>query len=122
MTELLTFVNIGDMYLYHRTFHAADAILQGNAGMCVGTSVEYHAVIRKTYFLQLVDELTLDVALVIFDFHIRVFSLQLRQLALEGVAAVNAWFANAKKVQVRTIDNLYLHNLKYFCSYMNLFL
>ena len=110
MAELLTLVYIRDVNLYARTLQAADAILQGNAGMGVGTGVEHHAIVGEAHFLQLVDELALDVALVILNLHIRILSLQLRQVALEGVAAVNAWFADAQEVQIRTINNLYLHN------------
>ena len=98
------------MYLYARAFHAADAILQGNAGVGVGTRIEHYAIVGEAYFLQLVDKLALDVALIVFYLYIRVFSLQLRQIALERIAAINAWLANAQEVQIRTIDNLYLHN------------
>ena len=110
MAELLTLVYIRDVNFYARTLQAADAILQGNAGMGVGTGVEHHAIVGEAHFLQLVDELALDVALVILNLHIRKLSLQLRQVALEGIAAVNAWFADAQEVQIRTINNLYLHN------------
>jgi len=110
MTELLALVYIGDMHLYARAFHAADAILQGNAGVGVGTRIEHYAIVGEAYFLQLVDKLALDVALIVFYLYIRVFSLQLRQIALERVAAINAWLSNAQEVQIRTIDNLYLHN------------
>ena len=121
MTELLTLVYIRDVNLYARTLQAADAILQGDAGMGISTGVEHHAIVGEAHFLQLVDEFTLDVALVILNLHIRILSLQLRQVALERVAAVNAWFANAQEVQIRTINNLYLHNHDDFLSLYHLF-
>jgi len=74
MAELLTFVYVGDMYLYTRALEAADAVLQGDAGMGVGTSVEHHAIVRETYLLQLVDKFALYVALIIFYLNIRVLS------------------------------------------------
>ena len=114
MAELLALVHIGDMHLYARAFHAADAILQGNAGVGVGTRIEHYAIVGEAYFLQFVDKLALDVALIVFYLYIREFSLQLRQIALERVAAINAWLTNAQEVQIRTIDNLYLHNQMIF--------
>ena len=107
-------MNIGDVYLHYRAFQAADAILQGNARVGVGTSVEHDSIVGKTYFLQLVDELSLDVALVILDFHVWIFSFQLGQVTLEGVAAVDAWLTNTQKIEVWAIDDLYLHNLVVF--------
>ena len=53
MAELLALVHIGDMHLYARAFHAADAILQGNAGVGVGTRIEHYAIVGEAYFLQL---------------------------------------------------------------------
>ena len=97
MAELLTLVYIRDVNLYARALQTADAILQGNAGMGVGTGVEHHAIVGEAHFLQL------------------------RQVALERVAAVNAWFANAQEVQIRTINNLYLHNHDDFLSLYHLF-
>lgn len=59
----------------------------------------------KTHFLQLVDQLTFDIALVIFNFYIRKFFLQFWQITFEGVAAINARFTDTEKVQVWAIDN-----------------
>ena len=55
----------------------ADAVVQGDAGVRVGTGVEYDAVEGESHLLHLVDHLTLYVALKVFQFHFFVASLQL---------------------------------------------
>ena len=57
MTELLTLMHIRDMHLNDRTLQAANAVLQGDARMGLGTSIEYNAVVaaKKARFLHLID-------------------------------------------------------------------
>jgi len=110
MAELLTLVYVGDMYFYYRTFHAAYAILQSNAGVGIGSSVEHDTIVGEPHFLQFVDELPLNVTLVILDFYIRKLSLEVWKVAFERIAAIDAWLTNSQKVQVGAIDDLYLHN------------
>ena len=43
VAELLTLVDIGDVNLYHRSLEGADAVLQGNARVGVGTGVEHYS-------------------------------------------------------------------------------
>jgi len=114
MAELLALVYVGDMYLYHRALQTADAVLQGDAGVGVGSGVEHHAIVAEAYFLKLVDELALDVALIILYLDVGVFGFQLRQIALERIAAINTRLSYAQEVQVWTIDDLYLHNRMIF--------
>ena len=109
VTELFALVYIGDVYLHHGALHAADAVLQGYAGVCVGTGVEHHAVVGEPHLLQLVDQLTLYVALIVVYLHIGILGFQLGQVALEGIAAVDARLPDTKEVQVGTVHNLYFH-------------
>ena len=71
VTELLALVDIRDMYLDDRALQRADAVVQGYAGMGVGTGVEHDAVaLAKARLLHLVDELTLDVALIVININV----------------------------------------------------
>ena len=111
MAELLALVNITDMYLYDGAAQAADTVLQGHAGVGVGSGIEHDAVVapEEARLLHLVDELALHVALIVVYLYIRVFLPQLGQIAVERLAAVDARFALSQQVQVWSVDNLDFH-------------
>ena len=89
MSEFLTLVNVGDMNFHYGAFHAPYTVLQGYAGMCVGTGIENNSVVTESYFLQLIDELALDIVLIILYLDIGIFSLQLWKVTFERIVAVN---------------------------------
>ena len=73
MTECLALVDIGDMNFDDRTLQRADAVVQGHAGMGVGTCIEHDAVTAaEAYLLHLVDEEALDVTLIVGNLDIRI--------------------------------------------------
>ena len=109
MSEFLTLVNVGDMNFHYGAFHAPYTVLQGYTGMRVGTGIENNSVVTESYFLQLIDELALNIALIIPYLDIGIFSLQLWKVTFERIVAVNTWLANTKQIEVGAIDNLYLH-------------
>lgn len=96
VAELLPFVYVGDVYLHDGALQTADTVLQGDAGMGVGSGVQHDAVIGESHLLQLVDQFALDVALVVFNLHVGEFLFQFRKVALEGVAAIDAGFADTQ--------------------------
>ena len=62
MAELLTLVYIRDVNLYARTLQAADAILQGDAGMGIAPRIDDDAVRPlKIGAVHLINEGTLDI-------------------------------------------------------------
>lgn len=90
MAELLPSVNIGDVNLYDGALQTTYAVLQGNTGVSVGTGIEHDAVTDEAYFLHFVNQFSLDVALVVTDFHFRITCLQLRQVLVERGSTINA--------------------------------
>ena len=108
MAELLAFVHVGNMNLHHRALQRANAVLQGDARMGVGTCVEHDAVGLEAHLLQLVDQLTLDVALVIGNLHIGELGAKCGQKLVERRRAVDAWLTRAQQIQVRSVDDLNL--------------
>ena len=105
MAELLALVHIGDMYLYARAFHAADAILQGNAGVGVGTRIEHYAIVGEAYFLQLVDKLALDVALIVFYFYLWKPLSERCKAVFHRLLSIDAGFARSQEVEVGAVDD-----------------
>ena len=55
MTKLLTLVHIANMYLYHRSADSLDCIQEGNAIVCISTSVEHYAIVVKAHLVYLID-------------------------------------------------------------------
>ena len=68
VTEILTLVNIADVYLNDRTFQRTDAVVKGYASMGIGSCIEDDAVVGEAYLLHLVNQLSLDIALIVFYF------------------------------------------------------
>ncbi len=83
MTELLTLVDIRDMHLDCGTFQRAYAVLKCDARMGVCPGIQYDAVIAESHLLQLVDKLTLDVALIVVYLHVRILCTQFGKILLE---------------------------------------
>ena len=70
VTKGLALMHIADMHLYHRALQRAHAIVQRDAGVSISARVEHHAVIRKTHFLQFIDQRSLAVALEVFKLYV----------------------------------------------------
>lgn len=98
MAKLLALVNIGYMHLYRRAFQRADAVLQGNARMGIGTGIEHHAIIGESHLLQLIDQLSLNIALIVVDLDIRIPGAQLGKIILKRTATVDSWFPHPKQI------------------------
>jgi len=115
VTVFLTLVHITDMYLDDGTTERTDAVEERDARMGVSTGIEHDAVVREAHLLHLVDELTLDVALIITDLYIGEQFLQLREICLETAVAIDAGLTYAQQVKVWSV---YYLNLFHFCQQM----
>src|SRR5574344_1247081 len=117
MAKLLTLMNITNMDFYDWAFQTADTVLQGNTSMRICACIKDYSIIRKSYFLRFIYQFAFDIALIIFYVNIRIFCLKLRKIALERVAAIYTWFTYTKQIQIWTINDLNLHNLKNILFY-----
>lgn len=115
MPEFLAFVHIADMYLHHRRRHSADGILQGYRGMRVGARVKHDSVVIETYLMNLVNHLTLYVALIIIKLHLGVHPAQFGQIRFKRNRAVNTRFALAQQIYIGPVNDLYSHLFAYLC-------
>ena len=73
--------------------------------MGVGTGIEDDAVVGEAHLLHLVNHLSLDITLEVVYLNVVILLAQLCKIVVERAAAVDAWFANAQEVQVRTVKN-----------------
>lgn len=70
MTELFSCVYITNMHFDYGATEAADAVVEGDTGVSVGTGIEYDAIVCEAYFLHFVYQFALDIALIIFQFDV----------------------------------------------------
>ena len=88
VAELLALVHVADVHLHHGAFDGADAVEQGYGRVGVGSRIEHDAVGGEANLLHLVDELALDVALIVAQFHFRKSPLEFWQVVLKLTLAV----------------------------------
>ena len=115
MAELLALMHVRDVYLDDGALQTPDAVVQRHACMGVGPSVEHDAIVasKEARLLHLVDQLALHVTLIVVDLYLWEPFAQLWQVAFERLRAIDARLPLAQQVQVRPVDNLYLHTLLY---------
>ena len=109
VAKCLALMNIRDVNLNNRALQRADTVVQGYGSVGVGTGIEHDTVTTETNLLHLVNQLTLDIALVIGYLDIRIAGLKLRQILVKRRRTVNAWFPGTQEIQIRTIDDLDFH-------------
>ena len=92
MAELLTLVDIGDVDLDDGTAQRADTVLQRHTGMRVGSGIQHDTIVtaEEPRLLHLINQLTLDVALIIVYLDIGEALTQFRQVAVERLRAIDA--------------------------------
>src|SRR5574344_648660 len=107
------------MHLYNRCGQRTDSILQGNTCMGISPCIQDNSIIVKTDLLQLVYHLAFHITLEIIYGYFRIFSPQFGKIFFERAAAINPRLAFAEKIQVGTVDYLYLHikNNLYLCEH-----
>ena len=113
VTELLTLMHVGDVHLDDRTLQRTDAVVQGHAGVGVGSGIQYNTVVapKESRLLHLVDQFAFHVTLEIVDLHLWEPLAQFRQVVLERLRAIDARLPLTQQVQVRPVDYQYFHTL-----------
>ncbi len=97
------------MHLDDRHRDGRDGIAQRHRGVGIPSGIEHHAVDRAVGLLDGVDQLALDVGLEKGEFHIGEGRAKLREILPEGPRPVNSRVAPSLQVEVRAVDNQYLH-------------
>src|SRR5579872_5254752 len=109
LAEFLPGMHITDMDFYHRRLDSGNSISNGHRRMRVTTRIKDNAVERKTRPLQLIDQLPFHIALKVMEGDCRVFLLQLSKILFKGLIAIYLRFACPQQVQVRAVDDRYMH-------------
>lgn len=109
MPELFPLVNIRDMHLHDRRLNRPDGILQSHRGVRVGTGIQDNTLIIKTYFMDLIDEETLHIGLIIFQCDLWISRTQLLEISLKGTGSIDTRLTFSQQIDVRAIDNQYFH-------------
>ena len=92
MAELLTLVDIGDVDFDDGTAQRADTVLKRHTGMRIGAGIQHDTIVtaEETRLLHLINQLTLDVALIIVYLDIGEAFTQFRQVAVKRLRAIDA--------------------------------
>lgn len=92
MTEFFARVNIRYMYFYGWSRHRPQGIVQGDAGVGIGASVEDNAVSLEATGVNAVDEVAFVVTLEIIQLHVGELCPQFFQIVIEAARAIDTWF------------------------------
>ena len=109
VAERLPLVNIGDMHFDDGRANGGNSVGNGNGGMGIGARVENDAIVRKAHFVQLIDDLTLGVALKVMQDDMRIILLQLEEILLKALSSIDVWFPLTEQIQVGPVDDDDLH-------------
>lgn len=90
--------DVADVDFYYGCLQAPYAVLQGYAGVCVGTCIQDDAVEIESYFLHFIDEFALYVALKIGELNVRILRGELSEIVFKRLLSVDFRFTHAQKV------------------------
>ena len=102
-------MHIGNMHLNHRRCHRTNSILQSYGSMCIRTCIQNDAIHIKSYPLYAVYHFTLNIRLKIADLHVNVSFAKISQVIFKCNASVNGRLTLTQQINIRAINNLYLH-------------
>lgn len=100
--------DIGDVDLHHGCRDGKEGVAQGYGGVAVATEVDDEAVAGETCLLDAVDEFTLDIALIVADFHVGEQPTEAVDNFLQGGGTVDLGLATTGEVKVWTVDDFYM--------------
>ena len=93
MTKLFARMHIRYMYFHGWSRYSAQSIVQGHAGVCVGTGIEHDAINFEATGVDAVDEISLMVTLVVIQLHVRVLCAQFGKVIFEAATTVDTRLA-----------------------------
>lgn len=115
-TVRLALADVGNVYFHDRYANGTDAVGQGDGSVGIGSWIHHHGIVLSVSLLQLVDEATFVVRLVIGKFMLWKFCFQLQQVFLKRNMAIDFWLTFAEHVQVGTVDDEDFHLWNFFAK------
>mgnify|MGYP003293567442 CR=1 FL=1 len=128
MAELLTLMDVADVYLDDRYLDGLDGVVDRYTCMCVGSCVEYDAVhaAEGSIFLSVcsvevrlvpeprqvygIYDVPFVVALVVGNLIVRVGCTELVEIVLEGLCTIDSRLSATQEIQIRSVDDQNFHN------------
>ena len=78
--------------------------------MGIGSRIEDDAIPVKSYFLQLVNEQALDIALIVSDLDVRIVLPEPFQIGLKRIITIDIRLPRAEQIEVGPVYNLYFRH------------
>jgi len=111
--EFLPRMYITDMHFDHRRLYSGNSIPDGHGCMRVTARVKDNPITGKPCPLQFVDQFPFYIALKITEDYSGIFPLQTGIILLKSIAAIHFGFPGSQQVQIRAVDDGYLHGIAY---------
>lgn len=105
VTIFLAGEDVADMHFHHGSGNSGYGIVDGHGSVAVAAGIEDDSIIRKADLLNLVDQFAFDIALIVINLQVGERLAELGEVVLKGLRAVDIGFANAKEVEVGTVDD-----------------
>lgn len=108
--ELLAGEDRGDVHLDDGNRHGRHGVAQRHRSMRIPAGIEHHAVVNAVGLLHGVDQFAFDVRLEVAELHRGIVRFQRFEIRLESLRSVNPGVAPPLKIEVRSVENQYLHS------------
>jgi len=108
--EFLALIDVADVHFDCGCAHTSQGIEDGDAGVCVGSGIEYDAVTVEANLVDHVDDFAFQVALEVVDAYLGESCTQFLQVVFPSAFAIDFRLANAQKIKIWAVYNLNSHN------------
>lgn len=119
MAEFLALVHIADVNFDDRSAHGLDSVVDGYAGMSVGTSIENDAIDAREFWMCIpnigllaksgavdgIYDVTFMITLKIGDLNVWVSLAQVFEVILKRLCSIDSRFPTPQKIEVWAIDD-----------------
>src|SRR5689334_4158458 len=105
-------MNIRDMYFYYRRLDRCNSIADGDRCVSIACGIEDDAIMIESDALDLIDQFSLNVTLIIGKMNMRIFCDQLTEENVKRHVAVDIGLPLAQQVEIGAIDDCDLHTIK----------
>ena len=112
-------MHIADMHLYYGSRYCPNSILQSYGRMRIGSCIEYDSVTVKSYFMDFIDHLPFNIALIVIKSNIGIHPAQIFQIRFKRDRSVYTRLTFAQQIYIRTVNDLYSHLFIYLCFYIS---
>src|SRR5690606_519065 len=107
---------IRNMHFNNRSSNGFNCISNTYGSVCISACIQDNSVIRKSGFLNFIDDFSFYITLKIVNFNILKFALKSLQEIFKSLTSVYFRFSFAKQIQVGSVNDDDFHGLAYMLT------